>query len=62
MSGDKTMLQILEDASIISIMKLGEDSFELTEACDNYFTINLSREMVLQLAKELTELAGEPKP
>ncbi len=53
------MLDWMKDHSIFCVSKEADGLFHFTEACDNYFTLPLSKAQVLQLADELKQLAEQ---
>lgn len=52
-----TVLQVLENAHVFEIEKTEQGNFNFTELCDNYYQVELTREMLIDLANELLELA-----
>jgi len=52
-----TVLDTLAVGKIMSIEKEGE-RFRVTEACDGYFSVSLSKANIIQLGNELIALAN----
>jgi ribosomal protein L5 len=52
----ETILDKLGYEQIFNISKEENDIFKIREGCDNYFSVNLTKEEVLQLAQELIDL------
>lgn len=56
------MLKLMNDSSIFTIEKFADSRFEISEACDGWYTQELTRAQVVALACELLELAGVAVP
>ena len=52
-----SILKKLQDCSIFLIGKRSEDSFEIYELCDAWYSINLTRDELMKLSVEIAELA-----
>ena len=59
MNKNKPWLNKLERFSIFTIIKADCDEFKITEACDNYFALRLTKSELIALADELRDLANE---
>lgn len=53
----ESILDALSDERVLTLSKAGE-AFELTEACDSYFTVTLTKEQLIALADEIRAKAG----
>jgi hypothetical protein len=54
-----SILEALYAERIFSIKKT-ETGFKLTECCDEFFSLDLTREQLLALADEIRDFATEP--
>lgn len=53
-----SVLEKLDDESVLGIIPLPEQGmFEIYERCDEYFSVKLTADELLQLAKEIEEMA-----
>lgn len=55
----KSILESLKEARVFEINKIYNETFQLTEMCDEWFGATLSKEDVIELANELIRLANE---
>jgi hypothetical protein len=55
----ETILKTLERDRILDVTRSG-DMFEFSECCDYYYTRILSKDQVLSLIKELTDMVTNP--
>lgn len=53
------IMKRLSDARVLDILRTDAGKFSFTEACDQYFDLDLTREEVLELAKELEAIANQ---
>ena len=53
-----SLLEIIDAARVFGINELPDGGFEIFESCDNWFSVTLTREHLIQLADELRSLAG----
>lgn len=53
-----TMLELMEEERIFYISKESDGMFRITENCDDYFSVKLTKESLEQLGKEMIELAS----
>jgi len=53
----KNMLDALDGARVFNVEKLDDGRFCFQESCDRYFSANLTKDQVLELAEELRALA-----
>ena len=53
----KSVLEYLSDRNVFSIHKNGNVTFTVTERCDFYYDVDLTKEQMLQLAEEIKALA-----
>ena len=52
-----TILAALSNAEVLDVELLPDGIVQLTEGCDKYFSVILTREQVIALAEELLALA-----
>lgn len=60
-----SLLAALDSAQVFNVEKLEDGRFQFQESCDGYFSANLTKEQVLDLAEELRVLvcgAEDQKP
>ena len=53
----KTMLDLVASARIFGVEKTADGGFELSERCDDYFRVTITRDELIDLANELLALA-----
>lgn len=54
------LLDWLDDSRVFSLTKVENDLFEIEESCDRAFSVELTKEMLLALAKEIEFIARNP--
>lgn len=57
----ETLLNALNEQSVFKIVKSEDDFFLIEESCDNYFSVRLTREQLIDLADEIRRLATGAK-
>lgn len=58
-SKTETVIEAVHDARIFGIEKRSDDTFTITECCDNYYDITLTKQQLIDLANELIALTNE---
>ena len=53
----ETILERLEEAQVFSISEWNGE-FEIGEECDNYYSVTVTKEELIQLSNEIMELAN----
>jgi len=53
----ESIIDILKDNKIISISKDKNGIFTIEEECDNYYRVNLTKNQMISLSKEIQLLA-----
>ena len=56
-----TILAALGNAEVLDVERLPDGTVKLTEGCDRYFSVILTREQVIALADEIKALVEERK-
>lgn len=56
----ESLLDALEEASIVSVKKLPDGNFEIMECCDRYYGAILTPGQIRMLANELARLVEHP--
>lgn len=55
------ILELLEEEKIFDIYAIGDGKFNVVERCDNWLSVSLTKDQLLQLAEEIRELANSDK-
>ena len=53
----KSVLEFLDNRSVVSFTKNDDGTFHAVELCDRYYFEDLTKEQMLQLAEEIKALA-----